>query len=402
MSRPYGIRARGAIGRVALVTALAGVTVGLGPAEPTARAEDDPGTRLAEIRSAIEDRRERLALVERQEASLLETLEDMDRTAAALVREVGLARTLLEQARREARAASARESAAEGRLAELRGAMAVRARALYKTGGTGPLQVLFSAGSLPDFLARGHALRRMLRHDRALVEEHEQAREGLARARAEAETRAADRRRASEALEERNRVLAAERAARNALLVEIRSDGARERAVLAELEQAARELEEAIEALRRRPAPLPGTAPGAFAARAGRLPPPVVGRVLRRFGRVIDSEFRTQTFRKGIDLAVELGEPVRAVADGRVRFAGRFRGYGNLVILDHGDDYFTVSGHLDEIGVAVGDPVREGDAIGTAGESGSLSGPRLYFEIRSGSEALDPTRWLAPAGRWAR
>jgi septal ring factor EnvC (AmiA/AmiB activator) len=65
-----------------------------------------------------------------------------------------------------------------------------------------------------------------------------------------------------------------------------------------------------------------------------------------------------------------------------------------MVILDHGDGYFSVSGHLDEIGVEVGEMLAGGDAIGRAGETGSLTGPRLYFEIRRGAAALDPAGWL--------
>jgi septal ring factor EnvC (AmiA/AmiB activator) len=95
-----------------------------------------------------------------------------------------------------------------------------------------------------------------------------------------------------------------------------------------------------------------------------------------------------------------LGTPVQAVAAGRVRFAGWFRGYGRLAILDHGDGYFTVSGHLDELDVEVGDVLQTRQLIGTVGETGSLSGPRLYFEIRQGAQALDPREWLqAPGAR---
>jgi septal ring factor EnvC (AmiA/AmiB activator) len=82
------------------------------------------------------------------------------------------------------------------------------------------------------------------------------------------------------------------------------------------------------------------------------------------------------------------------VADGGVRFAGWFRGYGQIVILDHGDQFFTVYGHLDEIGPGVGDAVRAGREIGKAGETGSLTGPKLYFEIRRGGVPEDPGAWL--------
>jgi septal ring factor EnvC (AmiA/AmiB activator) len=65
-----------------------------------------------------------------------------------------------------------------------------------------------------------------------------------------------------------------------------------------------------------------------------------------------------------------------------------------MLILDHGDDYFTVSGHLAELRVAVGDAVAAGEPVGAVGDTGSLQGPRLYFEIRRGAEPLDPAEWL--------
>ena len=126
------------------------------------------------------------------------------------------------------------------------------------------------------------------------------------------------------------------------------------------------------------------------------------GALLGRYGRVLAPDARTATFRKGVAWEAPVGTPVYAVAAGRVRYAGRFRGYGNVVILDHGSDHFTVSAHLDRIDVALGDPVAAGAAIGAVGETGSLEGPQLYFEIRRGGEALDPADWLAALGTAAR
>ena len=85
-----------------------------------------------------------------------------------------------------------------------------------------------------------------------------------------------------------------------------------------------------------------------------------------------------------------------------MRYAGRFRGYGNVVILDHGSDHFTVSAHLERIDVALGDPVAAGTPIGAVGDTGSLDGPQLYFEIRRGADALDPAEWLAVLGTASR
>ncbi|HEU4429651.1 MAG TPA: peptidoglycan DD-metalloendopeptidase family protein, partial [Myxococcota bacterium] len=159
------------------------------------------------------------------------------------------------------------------------------------------------------------------------------------------------------------------------------------------LEAAARALESKLAEISAVPSPAPAPA-RSFREQRGRLPPPVAGKLLRGFGKLIDSEYRTETFQKGVDFAVEVGEPVAAIAAGEVRFADWFRGYGRMLILDHGDGYFTVSGHLDAIDVAVGQRVAGGERVGSAGETGSLSGPRLYFEVRQGADAVDPAEWL--------
>jgi len=113
------------------------------------------------------------------------------------------------------------------------------------------------------------------------------------------------------------------------------------------------------------------------------------------FGRQVDREFKTQTLRTGIEIAAPAGTPVTAIAPGRVLFAGWFRGYGQMVILDHGGGDLTVSGYLDEVHVAAGDSVGGGQPIGSVGETGSASGPGLYFEIRHDGKAVDPLLWLA-------
>ena len=87
------------------------------------------------------------------------------------------------------------------------------------------------------------------------------------------------------------------------------------------------------------------------------------------------------------------------MAPGHVRFAGWFSGYGQLVIVDHGDDYFTVFGHLESIDVEPGAAVGLGQQIGAVGETGSLEGPKLYFEVRRGGQPLDPREWLAMGRR---
>lgn len=376
-----------------------GVALALDASAALAQQDDGQAAQLEALRSAIEEHRDRVTGFEREERGLLETLESMDRAAEALTRDAGLAR-------REARAARAALVEIEGELGRLeervsktQSQLARRAVALYKAGDLGPVRALFSAGTLRDALERAGVLQRLVRHDRALLLRADDERQAFEAARTEAAELASERDASVARLRQRAAELERERVARRELLARVRVDRRQERAALNELEAAAQALEETLAHLRSAPAPgAPVASAGAFAALRGSLEPPAEAPIALAFGVVVDEEFRTQTLRKGVEFATRVGDPVYAVADGRVRFAGWFRGYGKIAIVDHGDDYFTVSGHLESLAVALGDTVRVGDRIGSAGETGSLTGPTLYFEIRQGGDALDPGEWLARGG----
>ena len=371
------------------------VVLALGLWAPAALGTADDSLELDSLRRLIQERRERVAEYERRERGLFDAIRSADEAVRALSADLGRARRQAERAGTRLRDLEAGSADLELRLARTKRALASRAVALYKTGELGPVRMIFTDGSLRDRLLRIQTLRRLVRHDQKLLTRFHQEATALERARADAVVAAAERDEAAQRFRTRSSELRRERRAKRELQLVVRSDRARERAVLNELEAAARALEETLSHLREGPRPPRAEAAEVpFSSLEGRLEAPVPGLLLRGFGRVLDDEFRTQTFRKGVDFAVEIGDPVYAVAEGQVRFAGWFRGYGKLVIIDHGEDYFTVSGHLDEIDVEVGDQVRGGDRIGVAGETGSLSGPRLYFEIRKGSGALDPAEWL--------
>ncbi len=86
---------------------------------------------------------------------------------------------------------------------------------------------------------------------------------------------------------------------------------------------------------------------------------------------------------------------MHAVAPGKVVFAGWLRGYGNLLILDHGSGYHSLMAHLASVVPTVGAEVQPGEEVGTVGDTGSLKGAYLYFEIRKGGLAVDPAPWFA-------
>lgn len=114
------------------------------------------------------------------------------------------------------------------------------------------------------------------------------------------------------------------------------------------------------------------------------------GRVTSGFGR------RRHRDHDGIDIVVEKGTPVMASRSGQVIFSGRFRGYGNLIVLKHPENFFTAYGHLLESRTKKGERVGQGEVIGSVGRSGRASTPHLHFEIRQKTVPTDPLPYLPP------
>jgi murein DD-endopeptidase MepM/ murein hydrolase activator NlpD len=126
----------------------------------------------------------------------------------------------------------------------------------------------------------------------------------------------------------------------------------------------------------------------------GSLDWPVDGEIVASFGRAVHPVYRTEIVNNGIDIAAPRGTPVRAVGAGEVVYADWNGGYGLMLILDHEGGYYSIYAHLERTAAAVGQRVAKGAVVGTVGESGSLTGPRLHFEIRQEGRAVDPIQWL--------
>jgi septal ring factor EnvC (AmiA/AmiB activator) len=357
-----------------------------------ARAADEP--ELERLRDAIRESRDRVATYEREQRGLLETVEALDRAAAVIKRDLTHVRRVSERARETLENAEAETAAIRERRKVLERAMSSRAVALYKAGSAGPVRLLFAADGLRDMLSRLNTLKLLLGHDIDLLERHRVESAALIEAEARAREALESRDEALAQLRERSDQLKREREAKRKLVARLHKDRTSERAALVELETASRALEETLASLRQTPVRKSERLGPPFESLRERLAPPVEAPIATSFGRVVDAEFKTETFQSGVEFDAPLGVAVEAVAAGQVRFAGWFRGYGKLVILDHGGEYFTISGHLADIRVEVGDEVKSRGVIGTVGDTGSLSGPRLYFEVRHGREPQDPRKWL--------
>ena len=141
-------------------------------------------------------------------------------------------------------------------------------------------------------------------------------------------------------------------------------------------------------------APLEPLMDTGFGMNAGRMCAPCSGSLVQRYGTITNPQFGTKTFSKGVALAAAEGTAVKAVWDGEVIYAGWFQGYGRMVILSHGNRYYTLYAHLSSIAAGKGNKVSRGQIVGYVGDTGSLEGPRLYFEVRRGAGSLNPMSWI--------
>ena len=125
----------------------------------------------------------------------------------------------------------------------------------------------------------------------------------------------------------------------------------------------------------------------------GALPWPAAGVLIGRFGRATTSRFGTSIARNGIEISVAEGQPVRAVHEGTVAFSDQFTGYGNLVIIDHGDSAYSLYGYLSSLEATRGAHVDAQTRVGSSGRNPS-GNPALYFELRIDGKPVDPVQWL--------
>ncbi len=349
--------------------------------------------RLERIRSEIRELRERLERTESAAGSIVGSIDRIDLQTALLARErESLRRDQEEVGRREA---STRREAAEvkQRLAETERDLREWMREAYKLGPTRYLRIVAVASSPPRVAAAMRSIEALSLREAWRVEAYRSDRARLA---VLSDDLAADRRRLArlhQQMRAQESNLRRLRQDKEALLASVREERDVHEHALAELLDLESEIQALLASLREgrsrdRVADL------GFERFRGILIWPVRGVLAVPFGNVRHPKFGTEVPHPGIDIAASPGQEVTAVFDGRVVFSDWFRGYGPMIVIDHGEDYLSVYGHLGVRLVEVGDEIRQGDVIARSGEGGTAATAGLYFEIRHGGTPQDPAQWL--------
>jgi septal ring factor EnvC (AmiA/AmiB activator) len=401
LTRPQA-RAVAAAAVDALVAA--GLIVAALSAPAAAQPRDDE---LRELRGRIEALKKELAAAEGARAEAADALRESETAiseANRALRELGAERDGLG---RELGRLAAESRALKAKLEARQGQLGRALQARYVEGEGGYLRLVLS-GDDPQRVARALVYQTYLA--RAQAELIRETREDLARL-AGLESGAREKATKLAGVEAKARaerdVLVARAAERRQVLARHADQIRKQRRNLESAQRNEARLAKVVEALARavpKPAPRaqerasrhPGPdapATGAFGTLKGRLPYPVRGELLTRFGA---SETAAAPSTKGVFIRASGGADVRAIATGRVVFADWMRGYGNLLILDHGDGYLSIYGNNESVLKRVGDAVHAGDAVATVGASGGGEASGLYFETRFQGRPFDPVPWLQP------
>lgn len=346
-------------------------------------------------------------------ANATKEVEKLDRQIMESNQKIAQLDSQLAQAVAQVEAASRRLAEAEKRLQERTEVLNKRIRAVYEDGNVTYLEVLLSAKDFTDFLTRLEFVRKIMEQDAKIIAQVKEEKK-----RVEEEKRFLEEKQGEimAMRQEQERVrdyLAAQKAAKEAVMRTIEQDKKRLEQALEQEMQESRQLNELI---RRLTAPKPtqvqvpsrggsqvqvpyqGGAQGQVPYQGGTMAWPVPGYYNipdgGEFGWRIHPILGTQKFHSGIDIAAPSGAGVVAANGGQVVYADWHRGYGLVVIVDHGGGITTLYAHLSYASVGVGQRVSRGQVIGGVGSTGMSTGPHLHFEVRINGQPVDPMGYL--------
>jgi septal ring factor EnvC (AmiA/AmiB activator) len=350
-----------------------------------------PKDEYRDIQKRIKEQKKKLDRAKKRESSILTDLDRINRELTIVESRLRKYRAELKDTEGDVARVESEISENKKTIEKYRDWIKRKLRVLHQHGQAPDMVMLFlSSDDISQLMRSGKALQQVTLYENRLLnilkknlEELRRREKQLTALRARLMKQRAQVRADEEALADNKKE-------KEMLLVSIKQEKSSYAKMLEELKTASKKILNIIREAEKRET---FTAKG-FSKLKGKLPWPLEGQVAIPYGSQRDPRFNTPIFRSGAYFQSPKDTSAKAVYHGKVVFAEWFKGYGKLVIINHGEGYHTLYGSLSEIFTNVGDIIKENQVIGRVGDSGVLNAPSLYFELRYKGKPLDPLQWL--------
>jgi murein DD-endopeptidase MepM/ murein hydrolase activator NlpD len=351
--------------------------------------------RLETIKRQIEYHQRQVVQTKKKENSVLNDLAQINQNITLLEQQIRLLSLKEQQTQLKIEETVAKIAETEEQIVRTKDALGDRIVAIYKYGDVANFNLLFSAANAHEAMTNSYLLSKIARQDQRIIGELAESARQLKSAKAELENQKSTLQQQRAELEARKKSLKSAERQRESMLDTLAERKEAHTRAMRELQEVEKELQGKIRELLAKKRQLAASRKTkVLTYGGGKLQWPVKGKVTSPFGMRVHPTFKTKTMHTGIDIDARQGDVVRAAASGEVLYAGWLRGYGQIIIIDHGSDLTTVYAHLSRIGVQEGQAVKTGQQIGNVGQTGVATGSHLHFEVRVNGEARDPMRYL--------
>jgi len=384
-------RFRASAAILGLITCLLGLGFSLQEQVPKDISEYEK--RLEDIASQITTLKARIKNEDRKKSSILARLDKIGLSKRLIRKEISLYNIQMVKTNTELAALNKKIPSLKSKLEKEKDAVAQIMVTMYKYGRLNFLEFLLQAEDMGSILSENKHLILLAQNQQNIISDYVSTLNELELSERQVESKKAEVAQLLEMAQRKKREMETEEQRNKALIREIDQNKETHLKAMAELKDRAEQLQKLMKKILSNQLP-PSVTLTPLYDKKGKLPWPISGRIMTYFGLKRHPRFNTTTKNNGIEISPQKTLVVKSVHPGTVVYNDHFRGYGNLIIIDHGMSYYSLYGHCADFLVNKGDPVKGEQPIAMVGDIGSLKGATLYFEIRFKTKPLNPLQWL--------
>jgi len=355
--------------------------------------------RLKQIEGQIKSVKNEIINLQKEESGYLDAINKIEKSLLETEKELKTIEKDIELTSKELNKIEDEYILEKEKLKEKIKILEIKLREIYKRNRAGYLAILLSSETFSEFITRYRYFRDILSQDNQVINDILQQIKRTEDKKTDLENREEILRLLKEEVEKEKENIEFSIKVKKSIIKKICSQKTAYLKSLEELERSSLEIRNIIERIyqkqkessQEKEKQSPGIV---LTPKKGIFSLPVQGKLISNFGKQMNPDFNTYTFNSGIDVSAPLGEVVRSAGPGEVIYTGNIKGYGQIIIIDHGGRTTTLYAHLSKILVEIGDKVNKGQIIGQVGDSGGVSSPRLHFEVRVEGKPTDPMNWL--------